>query len=256
MSMRRPWSKAILSYFMGFISIPLGFLVIGIIPAVFCCTISYSLFRDSQTRALAYPGYILGGLGIVHCLLILSFTLYSGFLYGSEDPLQVRWKSVHLGSFTIKTPEGDLINSEQFIDQKLVVAYWASWCAPCISEIPYLNSLNKNSEITVIGISSEGMATIANAREQYSIEYTIGKLEKPAEAFLEVTRLPTIFFIDRNGIIQDVKVGLQDYFDLKKLALKSDYKGEIRRFPRELFNGVDLILSFWAKFFDRLGATI
>ena len=54
-------------------------------------------------------------------------------MYGSEDPLHSRWQGVQLASFSIKTPEGEFLNFENFRDQKVIVAYWASWCAPCVS---------------------------------------------------------------------------------------------------------------------------
>ena len=241
---------------MGFISIPLGFLLVGVIPALLSCTISYSLYRESQSRILSYPGFFLGIFGVFHFLLIFIFTLYSGFLYASEDPLQMRWKGVYLGSFSVKTPEGNLINSDQFSNKKLVVTHWASWCAPCVSEIPSLNLLNKNSNIKVIGISSESMATISKAREKYAIQYPVGKLSRPAKAFLEVIGLPTIFFIDRNGVIQHVKVGFQDYKYLKDLALEDAFTGEARMTPKELFDGANIILSWWLKLFDLIGVKI
>ena len=64
-----------------------------------------------------------------------------------------------------------------------------------------------------------------------------------------MTRLPTLFFIDTRGVIQNVKVGFLEYSDLKKLALNIDYKDEIRTQPRELFNGVNLIRDFWGTIF-------
>ena len=253
MSEKSLWFKVFLSYFLGLISIPLSFLVIGIIPAVLCCTLSYALYIDYRSRFLSLVGFILGGMGILHCLLIFIFTIYAGFMYGSEDPLHARWQGVQLASFSIKTPEGELLNFENFREQKVIVAYWASWCAPCVSKIPHLNSLNRNPKVTVLGISSEGMNTIKHARDKYSIQYTVGRLNQTADPLLEVTKLPTLFFVDSRGVIQDVKVGLLDYSELKRLALKSDHKDQIRKHPRELFNGVDLLQSFWSTVFGRLG---
>ena len=256
MSEKSLWLKVILSNFLGLISIPLSFLIIGIIPAVLCCTLSYALYKDNRYRFLSFPGFILGGLGILHCILIFVFTMYSGFMYGSQDPLNARWQGVQLASFTIKTPEGELVNFEDFRGQKVIVAYWASWCAPCVSKIPHLNSLNRNTKLTVLGVSSEGINTIKHARDKYSIQYAVGRLDKTVKPLQEVTRLPTLFFIDSRGVIENVRVGLLDYSELKKLALSPDYEGEVYKHPRELFNGVDLLLDFWTIVFRRLGFEI
>ena len=38
----------------------------------------------------------------------------------------------------------------------LVINYWATWCAPCIREIPELNELNHRSDVQVVGIDFDG----------------------------------------------------------------------------------------------------
>ena len=126
-------------------------------------------------------------------------------MYGSEDPLHIRWKGVQLNAFSINTPDGKIVDFEDFRKQRVVIAYWASWCAPCVSKIPDLNSLNSNSNVTVIGISSEDMNVIKHSKEKFSIRYAVGKLNNQVKLFSEVTRLPTLFFIDRRGVIQNVK---------------------------------------------------
>ena len=119
-----------------------------------------------------------------------------------------------------------------------------------------MNSLNRNSKLTVLCVSSEGINTIKNARDKYSIQYAVGRLDETIKPLQEVTRLPTLFFIDSRGVIENVRVGLLDYSELKKLALSSDYEGEIYKHPRELFNGVDLLLDLWTIVFRRLGFEI
>ena len=34
-----------------------------------------------------------------------------------------------------------------------VVNFWATWCAPCIKELPYFEALNKNQNIDVLLVS-------------------------------------------------------------------------------------------------------
>ena len=252
MSQKSLWFTAFLSYFLGLISIPLSFVVIGIIPAVLGCSSSYAMYKNGL-RLLSLPGFILAGLGLLHCLIIFIFTIYTGLMYGSEDPLHIRWKGVQLNAFSINTPDGEIVDFEDFRKQRVVIAYWASWCAPCVSKIPDLNSLNSNSNVTVIGVSSEDMNVIKHSREKFSIRYAVGKLNNQVKPFSEVTRLPTLFFIDRRGVIQNVKVGLLEYSEIKKLALNSDYNGEIYKDPKELFNGVEFLLNCWNIVFSRLG---
>ena len=41
-------------------------------------------------------------------------------------------------------PEGTMINSDDFSGKVLLVNFFATWCPPCIKEIPALVSLQKN----------------------------------------------------------------------------------------------------------------
>ena len=41
--------------------------------------------------------------------------------------------------------------------QWVVINYWAQWCKPCIEEIPYLNTLDRDyAQVTVLGVNYDG----------------------------------------------------------------------------------------------------
>ena len=58
--------------------------------------------------------------------------------------------------FSIKTDQGKLVTSHSFGGKILVLNFWATWCAPCIQEIPSLNEFQKrfaNSGVVVVAVS-------------------------------------------------------------------------------------------------------
>ena len=59
-------------------------------------------------------------------------------------------------SFSVTTDTGRKISTSDFGGKILVVNFWATWCPPCISELPSLNQMAaevKGSGVVVLGIS-------------------------------------------------------------------------------------------------------
>ena len=58
--------------------------------------------------------------------------------------------------FSIKTDQGREVTPTSFGGKVLVLNFWATWCAPCVEEIPSLNELQKrfaNSGVVVVAVS-------------------------------------------------------------------------------------------------------
>ena len=58
--------------------------------------------------------------------------------------------------FTIRTDDGRQVSAKDFGGKVLVLNFWASWCPPCIQEIPSLSQFQKrfqNSGVKVVAIS-------------------------------------------------------------------------------------------------------
>lgn len=58
--------------------------------------------------------------------------------------------------FAIKTDQGDNVTAASFGGKVLVLNFWATWCAPCVQEIPSLNQFQKRfagAGVKVIAIS-------------------------------------------------------------------------------------------------------
>jgi len=58
--------------------------------------------------------------------------------------------------FSVKTDQGRLLTTHSFGGKLLVLNFWATWCAPCVQEIPSLNEFQKrfaNSGVVVVAVS-------------------------------------------------------------------------------------------------------
>ncbi len=86
----------------------------------------------------------------------------------------------------------------------LVINFWATWCAPCLKEMPELQSFYQNHQAIaeVWGVTFED-ADISSIREYVTklrVTYPIlGYGQDPQTGYGNVTVLPTTFIIDPDG---------------------------------------------------------
>ncbi len=116
----------------------------------------------------------------------------------------------------IKAPEvsfldekGVQISLNKFKDDVILVNFWASWCAPCIREMPSLDQLQaemegKKFQVVAVNQDIKGMAKakplLRDKLNLYNLSIYIDKNLKLGRK-LNIQGLPTSFFIDKKGFI-------------------------------------------------------
>jgi thiol-disulfide isomerase/thioredoxin len=107
-------------------------------------------------------------------------------------------------------------NSYRYYDMKgkwQVINYWATWCAPCIREIPELIRLDENNDnVLVFGVNfdrPEG-EEIARQIERMGITFPVYLEDPHVRLGIQVPEvLPTTVLVDPKGEIAGVLVGPQ-----------------------------------------------
>lgn len=110
--------------------------------------------------------------------------------------------------YAARTFDGDSISLALLRGKPVLLNVWATWCAPCKVEIPYLASLHTEhaaAGLQVIGVSVDAggdESRISEFAREFGINYPIWRDpgERVNARFLAIG-VPSTYLIDRNGIL-------------------------------------------------------
>jgi thiol-disulfide isomerase/thioredoxin len=120
--------------------------------------------------------------------------------------------------------EGREVSSDQFKGKVVVVDFWATWCGPCIEEIPGYIALQKKygpDGLVIVGVSLDrrGPAHVKQFAQDKGMNYTLVMGDEAVvEAFGNFQAIPTTFLISREGRILHQKTGAAPAAEYEKLV--------------------------------------
>ena len=146
------------------------------------------------------------------CLLLLA-----AGAFGQKTPVKP------LPNLSLDKINGQKWNLEDNRGSVVLLNFWATWCAPCRSEIPILVSLSntyKNEGLKVVGVSvdSENVAQINKFIDDFKIDYPI-VLAVPGSLLSQQKAIPMSLLIDEKGVLAKKYVGA-----IEKSVLEKDIK--------------------------------
>ncbi len=118
-------------------------------------------------------------------------------------------------AWSLKDLNGEPVGSEQLKGKVVVLDFWATWCPPCIKEIPGYTELAQKygpDGLVIVGVSLDqaGPDAVKTFRERFKVNYPLAMGDETiVAAFGGIEAIPTTFLIDREGRIRDRKVGLE-----------------------------------------------
>lgn len=141
-------------------------------------------------------------------------------------------------AFALEDLSGNQVSLAKYKGKAVLVNFWATWCAPCKIETPWLVELRNQyaaQGFEILGVSSEGDGVgkddkAAWDKDKATIARTVQQLHMPYPVLIDgdsisdeyggLDELPMSFFIDRSGKVVAVQMGLTS---------KSDIEGNIKK---------------------------
>jgi cytochrome c biogenesis protein CcmG, thiol:disulfide interchange protein DsbE len=98
----------------------------------------------------------------------------------------------------------------------VVLNFWATWCPPCVEEMPSLVQLQQrlgNKGITVVGVSIDVDADAYHKfLKDYKVDFlTVRDADQKSNRLYGTFKFPETYIIDRNGIVRRKFIGAVDW---------------------------------------------
>ena len=157
------------------------------------------------------------GAVIVVVIVIMTIFLYMLWNPGgvsqapSSGPMQIDQPAP---DFTITAVDGSQIQLSDYIGRKAVVIdFWATWCGPCMMELPVLQEFYQanSADVEIIAVSSEDAGAAASIENVVSDKrLTFPVIHDPAKSIDNLyphRAIPYLVFIDIDGIVVHAATG-------------------------------------------------
>ncbi len=139
--------------------------------------------------------------------------LVTAFLAGCD-------RGDHPGNIGKPAPEFVMNDGAQTVDldklrgRIVVLNLWATWCAPCVEELPSLLELQRRMpQLAVVGVSTDQDEDVyRHFLVQHHVDLlTVRDADQRVNALYGTVQIPETYIIDRNGIIRRKFIGAQDW---------------------------------------------
>ncbi len=121
--------------------------------------------------------------------------------------------------FRLPALDGGEVALSDLHGRPVVLDFWATWCPPCIRQIPVLNAFHEihGEEVEVIGIAVDvqGRAVVAPFAAEHGIRYRVLLGDESLAQRYGAFGFPTLFFIDAEGNVDSVHAGVATVEELE-----------------------------------------
>ncbi len=161
---------------------------------------------------------------LVALIALAVVGLWAGFSAADapEAPGDQKTKAL---DFTLKDINGKEVSLKDYRGKVVLINVWATWCGPCVHEIPDLVKLHqryKDQNFEVLGIYVQSNeAQVKKMVQHFKMEYPVLAATPDALAKLpSINAIPRTFVLDTSGRIVEDVTGMQNLEKFEQLILK------------------------------------
>ena len=166
--------------------------------------------RRVNFRSLILIVMIIVGVGII----VLLQSRDSSFNQSTKPLLE---KGVPAPDFAFPGLDGKMRRLADYKGQVVLLNIWATWCAPCVAEMPSMEKLyqalkDEGFELLAVSVDESGAEAVAPFMKKHKLGFPVLLNPKgDIKSLYQLTGIPESFIIDQNGIIVEKVIGPRDW---------------------------------------------
>jgi len=163
------------------------------------------------------------GIGMKKAALIVIIAVLAvvGFLFFYGQNSGQRMKLVREGDsapeFSLPSLDGRAVSLSSYRGKVVMVHFWATWCPPCVEEIPtlerlYRASFGKDLEILAVSVDEGGAGAVSQfmKKNRFALPVLLNPDQSVARKY-GTFKFPETYLVDREGIVRKKIIGAADW---------------------------------------------
>lgn len=127
-------------------------------------------------------------------------------------------------NWKLKEVEGGVTNLQAAQGEVVIINLWATWCPPCIAEMPSFEALYEDygNKVKFYFISSEEREKLQKFMEKYTYSFSVYQPLSVPPVLFRSNSLPTTYVLSRSGEVVVEKTGAADWNSTSFRSLLDD----------------------------------
>jgi peroxiredoxin len=153
---------------------------------------------------------VIVGVGII----VLLQTKDSSFNLSGRPRLG---KGVSAPDFALPDLDSKTVNLADYKGKVVLLNIWATWCPPCVEEMPSMEKLHQelkdeDFKILAVSIDVSGAKAVIPFMKKHKLSFSVlTDIEGAIKSLYQTTGVPESFIIDKQGIIVEKVIGPRDW---------------------------------------------
>jgi cytochrome c biogenesis protein CcmG/thiol:disulfide interchange protein DsbE len=120
--------------------------------------------------------------------------------------------------FSVVTTTGQTVTRDDFGGKLLVLNFWATWCPPCVAEMPSLNEFQRQlreSGVVVLAVSvDKNERVMREFVDRFGLNFAVARdADAEVPASFGTFKYPETYIIDSRGRVLEKLIAEQDWAD-------------------------------------------
>ncbi len=156
---------------------------------------------------------------IVLLLVVAAVAALVVYAVMKQGPREARIIQVgdHAPEFRLPAPDGKQVSLSDFRGKVVMVHFWATWCPPCVEELPALDRFYRSMtgtdiQFLAVSVDENGAAAVVPFMKKYNLALPVlFDPGAPVSHSYGTFKFPETYILDRSGIVRYKVIGPADW---------------------------------------------